>query len=63
MNSLGFAGLLAGLAWSVAAFSKTTKPLTFEVASIRPASFPPAPGGGRGGPGPNRIDAALHSAA
>ena len=57
MNALRFAGLMAGLAWSVAAFSQTTKPLTFEVASIRPASFPPAPGagGGRGGPGPNRI--------
>jgi uncharacterized protein (TIGR03435 family) len=60
MNALRFVGLVAGLALSVAAFSQTTSPLTFEVASIRPAIFPPAPGagGGRGGPGPNRIDAA-----
>lgn len=60
MNALRFAGLMAGLAGSFAAFSQTGKTLTFEVASIRPASFPPGPGAGkgRGGPGPNRIDAA-----
>ena len=58
MNAPRFAGLMALVAWSVAAFSQTPK--TFEVASIRPATFLPTrgAGGGRGGPGPNRIDAA-----
>ena len=39
MNALRFAGLMAGLAGSFAAFSQTGKTPTFEVASIRPASF------------------------